>query len=116
MWGWPQVIPTGDRERGGMLATFVVFLMGLTVTRGPTQGKFYPGSTIFSYVWGLCAFMIQSRQLDPRIGVINWEFFASAVRVVCHVPSEPRKRVPFAVLVAALQAVDLTNFAMVDQT
>ena len=113
MWGWPQVIPTGDRERGGMLATFVVFLMGLTVTRGPTQGKFYPGSTIFSYVWGLCAFMIQSRQLDPRIGVINWEFFASAVRVVCHVPSEPRKRVPFAVLVAALQAVDLTNFAMV---
>ena len=112
-WAWPQVIQTGDRDRGGMLATFVVFLMGLKITRGPTMGCFYPANSIFSYVWGLCAYMVQKRQLDPRTGVINWEFFASAVRVVCHVPAEPRKRVPFAVLLAALEAVDLNDFAMV---
>jgi hypothetical protein len=96
-----------------MLSTFVVFLMGLKVTRGPTKGYFYPATTIFSYVWGMCAYMVQKRQLDPRVGVINWTFFTSSVRVVCHVPSEPRKRVPFAVLLRALQAVDVEDFVMV---
>jgi len=113
LWNWPQIILSGSIQRGAMLATFVIFLMELRVARGPTKGQFYPAATISNYVWGLCAFMIQKRQIDPRINVINWPFFMAGMAVMCHVPSEPRKRVPFELILQALHHIDKTNFAMV---
>ncbi len=105
LWGWGRVIPTGDQNRGGKLATFVLYLMSVV--------PFYPSSTISNYVWALCAFCMQALQADPRDNVIGWSFFMSSVVVLCYVPFEPRKRVPTSVLRSALAAVDPANFAQV---
>ena len=102
---WPRIIRTGDPHRGAKLATFVLFLMGLPAM--------YPSSTIANYTWALCAFMQQELQADPRVNVIGWAFFATAVQVLCYMPTEPRKRVPTALIRASLAAVDESDFVQV---
>ena len=104
-WGWSQVIKTGDINRGAKLATFVLHLMA--------HERLYPSSTIRNYVWALCAFMQLRLQLDPRINVVGWSFFMSAVNVMCFVPYEPRTRLPTASIRSALAAVDTTSFPQV---
>jgi hypothetical protein len=102
---WGRLIHTGDPARGAKLATFVLFLMALPAL--------HPGSTIANYVWALCAHMQLNLQADPRVNVIGWIFFSTAVQVLCYVPGEPRKRVPTARIRDALAAVDVTDFSQV---
>jgi len=104
-WSWDRVIQTGDERRGAKLATFVLHLMA--------RQPHYPSSTITNYVWALSAYMESELQADPRVNVIGWSFFIASVSVICFVPSEPRKRVPFATIRSALQGVDASDFAMV---
>ena len=104
-WSWDRVILTGDERRGAKLATFVLYLMACV--------PHYPSSTITNYVWALSAYMESELQADPRVNVIGWSFFIASVNVICFVPGEPRKRVPFASIRSALQGVDVTDFAMV---
>lgn len=105
VWSWDRVIRTGDERRGAKLATFVLHLM--------RHDSCYPSSTIVNYVWALCAFMEAELQADPRVNVIGWSYFIASVNVICFVPSEPRKRVPFEAIRSALAGVDRTDFAMV---
>lgn len=108
-WGWPSMIETGDPERGGKLATFVLHLMA----HEKEPGCFYPSSTISNYVWALCAMMQENLHADPRVNVIGWRIFMASVVVMCYVPYEPRKRVPTASIRTALENVDKSDFAMV---
>ena len=108
-WHWPELIETGDPQRGAKLACFVLSLMAFE--REP--GVFYPSSTIANYVWALCAFTQQHLHADPRAGVIGWRYFMAAVNVMCFVPYEPRRRVPTSAIRSALAAVDDSDFAMV---
>ena len=104
-YGWDHVIRTGDQQRGGKLVTFVLHLMA--------HVPFYPASTIGNYVWALAAHTQQELQADPRINVVGWSHFMTAVTVITFVPYEPRKRLPTAVIRAALAQVDTENFEMV---
>ena len=57
--------------------------------------------------------MQQHLHADPRGNVVGWRFFMASVVVMTFVPYEPRRRVPTASIRAALAAVDVTVFAMV---
>ena len=104
-WGWGAVIQTGDEHRGGKLCTFVLHLMSHEVK----AGEFYPASTISNYVWALCAHFQERLQVDPRVNIIGWSFFMSAVSVMTFVPYEPRRRLPTSVIRSALGSVDRSN-------
>ena len=102
---WAPIIKTGDAHRGSKLCVFVFYLMA--------HSAMYPSSTISNYVWALCAHMQLQLQADPRVNVIGWPFFMTAVTVLCFVPSEPRRRVPTSLIRDALFAVDRTDFVQV---
>lgn len=102
---WAPIIRTGDACRGAKLCVFVLHLMA--------HPNMYPSSTISNYVWALCAHMQLHLQADPRVNVIGWPFFMTAVTVLCFVPSEPRRRVPTSLVRASLLAVDRTDFVQV---
>lgn len=106
---WPDEIVTGDLSRGAKLVCFVLALM----THEKEPGVFYPASTISNYVWALCAHMQSLLYADPRVNVVGWKFFMSAVTVLCFVPYEPRRRVPTESIRSALAGVDLGDFEMV---
>ena len=50
------------------------------------------------------------RQLDPVLGVPEWDDYMQGVHVLAWMPSEPRARVPISLIKAALEAVDTTSF------
>ena len=49
-------------------------------------------------------------QADPVIGVLGWHDFMTSVRVLTHVPVEPRRAVPIALIYKMLAAVNLHVF------
>ena len=91
-----MIIRSDDQLRGGKLATFVAFLAYETDLHA---------NSIANYVWGLRAYMKFQRQLDPMLGVVEWEDFMQGMHVVAWVQSEPRKRVPLDLVKKALQGV-----------
>jgi len=94
--GWQTVLLSDDPLRGGKLATFVVYLCEETEVSG---------ETVATYAWALRAHMKFARQLDPAMGVVEWDDLMRAVRVYAWMPSEPRRMVPLALVKKALEGV-----------
>ena len=93
-----------DPNRGGKLASFVVFLVQETRIKA---------TSITNYVWALRAWFKFQRQPDPVLGVLEWDDFMQSVQVVAWVASEPHKPVPLGVIKGALDSVDLSSFTEV---
>ena len=102
--GWSTIIPTDDPERGGKLVTFVLDMV---------EDSDLVYSTIEGYVWGLRTWMKHQRQADPVAGVMGFDDWLSAVKVVTWVPHEPRKATPLAVVASILHGTDQSNFRSV---
>ena len=95
--GWPYLLPTDFDGRGGRLAAFVLYL---------TDDTELVYSSIDSYVWGLVNWQKLQGQPDPRLGVENWTDFMMSVKVLTHVPHEPRKEIPLEYIRKALELVN----------
>ena len=87
--GWPTIIATDDVDRGPKLVTFVCTLL---------QDTNLVWGSIESYLWGVRTWMMLQHQADPLMGVLGWQPFAKAAKILSWVPSEPRKRVPIEVV------------------
>ena len=100
-YGWSRIIATDDPNRGGKLATWINYLVNETSLAA---------SSISNYAWGLRAWMKYQRQLDPALGVAEWDDMMQSVQVVAWVQSEPRKQVPLSLVRDSLQLVNLNSF------
>ena len=98
---WPEVIATDDPSRGGKLCTFMIYMMDETELAG---------ASITNYTWALRAYMKFARQLDPAMGIAEWDDWCQAVSVVAWVQGEPRLMVPLDLIKRALERVDLDSF------
>ena len=72
---------TDDTARGGELATFMMYMCDETDLAGVSIGN---------YVWALQAHMKHSRQLDPALGIAEWDDWSEAIQVQAWMPGEPR--------------------------
>ena len=95
------MIASDDPSRGGKLACFMIYMVDETELAG---------TSIANYVWALRVYMKHNRQLDPVMGVSEWDDWAKAVAVVAWMPSEPRRMVPLALVRRALEKVDVASF------
>ena len=102
LFNWEELVLTGDPERGGKLASFVIYM----VDNHPELVY----DSINSYVWGFRWYVKLQHQADPIIGVINWHDFMQSVKVVTWVPHEPRREVPLELLRRMIQAADINVF------
>jgi hypothetical protein len=102
--GWDRIIISDDLERGGKLATFVLYMAYETNL---------VASSISNYVWGLRSWLKLQRQIDPVYGIVEWEDFMDSITVLTWVPSEPRKQVPLRLIEQSLTAVDPNSFSEV---
>jgi hypothetical protein len=98
---WPEVIASDDPSRGGKLAAFMLYCVDETEL---------VGSSIMNYTWALRAYMKFCRQLDPAMGIVEWDDWTQAIQVVAWVQGEPRRMVPLALIDRALRAVDGNSF------
>ena len=101
LWDWDVLIQTDDPERGAKLVTLVLHMVDDTDL---------VWSSIQSYVWGVRNFMMLQHQSDPVLGVDGWDRFSTACAVLCHVPAEPRRAIPLALISAILEALDPGKF------
>ena len=99
--GWSEILMTDDPERGGRLVAFVLHMVADTDL---------VADTITGYVWGLRNWMKLQHQADPVMGVMGWHDFMMGVRVLAHVPAEPRRQVPFQTMLDMATVVDLRCF------
>lgn len=100
-WGWQRVILSDDPERGGKMAAFVIGLLDDTNL---------VADSISNSVWALRQWMMLQRQADPLMGVMQWREFFLSVRVIAHVPHEPRRMVPLDIVRAIVARCDLNSF------
>ena len=100
-YGWSRIIVSDDPMRGGKLATWINYMVNETSLAA---------SSISNYAWGLRSWMKYQRQLDPALGVAEWDDLMQSVHVVAWVQNEPRRRVPLSLVRDSLRLVDLTNF------
>jgi hypothetical protein len=100
-YGWPRLILSDDSERGGKLATFVLYM---------AEDTDLVGASISNYVWAFRSWLKFQRQLDPIYGVVDWEDFMQGVAVRTWVPAEPRKKVELWWIRDALRRVDRRSF------
>ena len=100
-YGWPVVIETDEPQRAARLATFVLVM---------STDESWAYSTIQAYVWGVRQWNMLQGQLDPVLGVANWQLFMQAIQVLTHVRSEPRRELPMNVLRLVLDDTDLSSF------
>lgn len=84
-WNWPVIIPSDDPNRGGKLVAFVLELVDDT-------DLVY--ASIENYVWGVRNWMKLQHQADPVFGIMQWDDFMLAVKVLTWAPTEPRKPIP----------------------
>jgi hypothetical protein len=99
--GWPALIESDDPRRGGKM---VAFLHALCADTQLTWGS------ILNYTWGMRTFHRLQHKADPALGVDHWDMLEQAVKVLTHVPAEPRKEIPLTVLRAILEALDPSVF------
>ncbi len=98
---WPEVIASDDPSRGGKLAALMVYMVDETDLAG---------TSIMTYVWAIRAYMKFCRQLDPVMGVVEWDDWSQAVQVVAWVQGEPRRMVPLELVRSALERVEPSSF------
>ena len=103
----PVIIPTDHLSRGGWIVAWV-----LSMVRD-TDLVF---KSIHDYVWGMRVWQTLQHQADPIMGIMGWETFMAGVKVLAHVPSEPRKEMPLWVLERIIDETDWDDFAAVSLT
>ena len=101
LYSFDVIVETDDPCRGGRAVAFVLYMMTDTSL---------VWASIENYIWAWREWMVLQRQADPVMGVMNWDRFLAAVRVLTAVPSEPRLALPLADLVRILAVLDLDDF------
>ena len=104
---WSTILHTDDPDRGPKLVTLVCHML---------QDTTLVWGSIESYVWGVRTWMMLQHQADPLMGVLGWQHFAKAAKLLSWVPYEPRKRVPAEVVRSMVADTDLSSFVDVQQT
>ena len=98
-------IPAGSPDRGGIMASFALYMARGGLKYGTLQG----------YVWAVCEHHIQVGGIlaDPLDNVQDWARFMSALEVQAWVDSsvEPHEMVPFQLFVRTLRHLDVTSHA-----
>ena len=101
----PDFIVAGDVNRGGQMASFMLFQ-----ANSPRPNKF---STMQGYAWGVCAKHMNEggASCNPLDGVGDWSRFMAALEVQAFVDSsvEPRLMIPFNVLLQTLLHLNTKN-------
>ena len=100
-YGWDAILYTDDKTRAGKMVCFVLHLL---------EDTELVADSISTYVWGLRWAMKLRHQADPVMGVMLWQDFMTGVRVLSHVPSEPRRALPMELLIAMGEAVNTASF------
>ena len=95
------LIETDHPQRGGRCAAFVLHMLGDTEL---------VWASIENYVWAWREWMVLQRQADPIMGVMGWDRFMDAVKVLTIVPSEPRAELPLEDIEKILNKLDLNSF------
>ena len=95
------VLATDNPMRGGAVAAFVLYMVSDTTL---------VWASIENYVWAWREWMVLQRQGDPIMGVMHWDRFINAVKVLTIVPNEPRVALRLADLECILSVLDLTDF------
>ena len=101
LYEFDPIIETDDSLRGGKCAAFVLYMMADTSL---------VWASIENYVWAWREWMVLQRQADPVMGVMTWDRFLDAVRVLTIVPTEPRRMLPLADFVKIMEALDWDDF------
>ena len=104
---WSTILHTDDPDRGPKMVTFVCHML---------QDTSLVWGSIESYVWGVRTWMMLQHQADPLMGVLGWQHFAKAAKLLSWVPYEPRKRVPAEVVRNMAADTQLASFVDVQQT
>ena len=92
-------VKSGDTERGGIMASFVVHLS--------RSGMVY--DTMVGYVWGVVDKHVSAGYASPLSNVRDWKVFMSSARVECHSPGTSRKMVPWNVFMGVLRHIDMDD-------
>ena len=95
------MIASEDPQRGGKMVAFLHYM---------AEDTSITANSISNYVWGIRAWMKAQRQSDPLMGVENWHDIMLSIRVLTHVPSEPRRAIPKALLRRMLETVNVNVF------
>ena len=100
-YGWESVIGTDDETRAGKMVTFVLHML---------EDTDLVADSISTYVWGLRWAMKLRHQADPVMGVMMWHDFMVGIRVIAHVPGEPRRALPTELIKQIGETIDLNEF------
>ena len=95
MYFFDPVIRTDDSLRGGQVVAFVMHMVADTE---------FVWASIENYVWAWREWMVLQRQADPIMGVMGWDRFWAAVKVMTIVAGEPRLAMPLADIEKVLRA------------
>ena len=101
--GLPTLIPDGDPKRGGIAASFAIYLARKKLAYGTIQG----------YIWGWEQHHINNQHHSPLDNVQDWARWMRSLEVQIFTPSEPTEMVPFLLLTRSLAKVDCAVFWMV---
>ena len=101
MYSFDVIIQTDDPLRGGKATALVLYMVRDTKL---------VWASIENYIWAWREWMVLQRQADPVAGVLNWDRFEAAVRVLTVVPGEPRVALKIGDLQAILNCIDLADF------
>ena len=104
LYSFDPIINTDSPLRGGQAAAFVLYMVADTSL---------VWASIENYVWAWREWMVLQKQADPVMGIMSWDRFMDAVKVLTIVPGEPRLALPVADLEKILLAVDLDDFLQV---
>lgn len=100
--GWSRILVTDDPERGGKLATLLLYFVDETEL---------VYSSIANYIWALRSWMKFQRQADPAYGILEWSDVMQGVEVLTFMPSESRKEVPGSWIAGAVRGADPASMA-----
>ena len=98
---WSTIIYSDDVERGGKLVAFVLEMV---------DDSELQYSSIELYVWGLRTWQKLQFQADPVYGIMGWDDFMAAVKVLTWVPHEPHRAASLEVVGKIIADADQSDF------
>jgi len=101
--GIKQLIDDGDPDRGGIMASFALYLAKKKLAYGTIQG----------YIWGLEQHHVNNGRHSPLDNVQDWSRWMRSLEVQIYTPTEETEMVPFLLLTRSLLQVDRKNFSEV---
>ena len=101
--GLELLVENGDPNRGGIMASFALYLARKKLAYGTIQG----------YIWGLEQHHINNGKHSPLDNVQDWARWMRSLEVQIYTPTEETEMVPFLLLTRSLLQVDRTLFSEV---